>query len=110
MTELKNRTAVITGGGGGIGRAVAGKLAEATAKSWEAILRQDAKSWGENSVKAFEAQLEMFPNMLTQEMQEAIEQYRDLAYGWKISGCGGGGYLVLISEKPIPNAIKVKPV
>lgn len=29
MTELKNRTAVITGGGGGIGRAVAGKLAEA---------------------------------------------------------------------------------
>ena len=88
----------------------AGKLAEATAQSWEAIIRQDAKSWGENSVRAFEAQLEMFPNMLTPEMQEAIAQYRNLAYGWKISGCGGGGYLVLISEKPIPNAIKVKPV
>ena len=29
MSELKNKTAVITGGGGGIGRAVAGKLAGA---------------------------------------------------------------------------------
>ena len=27
MTELKNKTAVITGSGGGIGRAIAGKLA-----------------------------------------------------------------------------------
>ena len=32
MSELKNKTAVITGGGGGIGRAIAGKLAQAEMK------------------------------------------------------------------------------
>ena len=28
--------------------------------------------------------------------------------GWKISGAGGGGYLVLVSEKPVANAIQIR--
>ena len=40
-------------------------------------------------------------------MTEAIEKYRDVAFGWKITGAGGGGYWVMISEKPIPNAIRI---
>ena len=36
-----------------------------------------------------------------------IDEYRDSALGWKLSGAGGGGYLVLVSEKPIPGAVRV---
>jgi len=27
---------------------------------------------------------------------------------WKLSGAGGGGYLILVSEQRIPNAIRIK--
>jgi mevalonate kinase len=37
-----------------------------------------------------------------------IDEYRSKALAWKLSGAGGGGYLVLISEKEIPNAIRIK--
>ena len=43
------------------------------------------------------------------EMAEAISEYKDRACGWKVTGCGGGGYLLLISEQEIPNTIKVTP-
>ena len=47
--------------------------------------------------------------MLTPEMSAAIEEYKDQVYGWKITGCGGGGYLILISDKVIDSALKVIP-
>ena len=59
--------------------------------------------------ECFEAQLEMFPAMFTPEMAEAISEYKDQACGWKVTGCGGGGYLLLISEREIPNTVKVTP-
>jgi mevalonate kinase len=36
-----------------------------------------------------------------------INQFRDVALGWKLSGAGGGGYLILVSERPIENAVRV---
>jgi mevalonate kinase len=27
--------------------------------------------------------------------------------GWKVSGAGGGGYLILVSEKPIEHAVRI---
>ena len=87
----------------------AGKLADATERCWAAIQARDVEQWGKATTNCFEAQLEMFPAMLTSDVQVAIEQYRALACGWKLTGCGGGGYLLLISKVPIPNAIKVVP-
>ena len=69
----------------------------------------DVKTWGKATAECFEAQLEMYPAMSTPNVQAAIEKFRNLAYGWKLSGAGGGGYLILISQSPIPNAIKVTP-
>jgi galactokinase/mevalonate kinase-like predicted kinase len=30
-----------------------------------------------------------------------------MALGWKLSGAGGGGYLIFITEKDIPNSLKI---
>lgn len=87
----------------------AGKLADATERCWAAMKARDVKEWGKATTDCFEAQIEMFPAMMTQDVRTAIEQYRRTACGWKLTGCGGGGYLILISDSPIPNAIKVVP-
>lgn len=84
------------------------RLADATEAIWAAVKCHDAKAWGEATTASFEAQTAMFPSMVSPEMTEAIEKYRGTAYGWKITGAGGGGYWVLISEKPIPNALRIR--
>jgi len=50
----------------------------------------------------------MFPRMMNDKIAAVIDSYRDTAISWKLSGAGGGGYLILISEKVIPNAIKIR--
>ena len=49
----------------------------------------------------------MFPNMMNEMVEKLIRQYRDVALGWKLSGAGGGGYLILVSDKPIDGAVRV---
>ena len=84
------------------------KLATAAEKCWGAIMKKDIKAFGKEFLNSFEAQIRMFPNMVNDEINHVIEQYKDTALGWKLTGAGGGGYLVLISEEEIPNAMKVK--
>lgn len=83
------------------------RLSESTQKAWDCIMKKDTHGWGYHTAQCLEAQLEMFPYMITPEAQQVIEQYKNTAYGWKLTGAGGGGYLILISDKAIPNAIKV---
>jgi mevalonate kinase len=49
----------------------------------------------------------MFPNMMNAMVAELIEQNRPRALGWKLSGAGGGGYLILVADRPIENAIQI---
>lgn len=92
-----------------INPASAKKLADATERCWTAMKVHDVKAWGEATAKCFEAQLEMYPAMSTPDVQATIEKHRGEALGWKLTGCGGGGYLILISDASIQNAIKVVP-
>ena len=84
------------------------RLAEATQQDWEALLQKDLHAWGKATTQSLHAQLEMFPNMMTDEAAQAIKEYSQQALGYKITGAGGGGYLVLIAEKNIPNATRIK--
>jgi cytidyltransferase-like protein len=90
-----------------IDRQGARALAEATDNCWQAILDRDIERFGTHFRQSFEAQIAMFPNMMTPTVRKLIDQYRDQAVGWKLSGAGGGGYLILVSDKPIDGAVRV---
>lgn len=84
------------------------RLAEAAEACWEALLALDAEAFGAAFRRSFEAQVAMFPNMMAPSIAQLIEQHRDRALGWKLSGAGGGGYLILVSEQPVEGAVWVK--
>jgi len=82
-------------------------LADAAEGHWQAILSQDILRFGRTMREGFDAQVAMFPNMMNDRVKSLIDEYRDRALGWKLSGAGGGGYLVLVADKPIAGAIRV---
>ncbi len=90
-----------------IDRAGAKALADAADGCWEAILARDIREFGRYMREAFEAQIAMFPHMMTEEVARLIDQYRDRALGWKLSGAGGGGYLILVADEPVDNAVRI---
>ena len=90
-----------------IDREGAKALSDATYGCWEAILKHDIHQFGHYFRASFEAQIAMFPNMMNEMVAELIEEYRSQALGWKLSGAGGGGYLILVADHPIENAIRI---
>jgi cytidyltransferase-like protein len=82
-------------------------LSDAAEGCWQAILAKDLAGFGRCVRLGYEAQIAMFPNMVSDSMPELIDKYRHLALGWKVSGAGGGGYLILVSETPIEHAVRV---
>ncbi|MFM9952145.1 MAG: adenylyltransferase/cytidyltransferase family protein [Saprospiraceae bacterium] len=83
-------------------------LADAADRCWDALIKKDIMAFGGALKSSFEAQIAMFPNMVDAEIWDIIAQYRSSALGWKLSGAGGGGYLILVSDRPIENAIQIK--
>jgi len=73
-------------------------LADASQQCWEAILEKDIHAFGAAFKASFEAQIAMFPNMVDDTILETLEQQKGDALGWKLSGAGGGGYLIFVSE------------
>jgi cytidyltransferase-like protein len=84
------------------------RLSDAAELTWEGLLGKDIETFSKGFMESFNAQVAMFPKMLNEKIEEVIDSYRNKALAWKLSGAGGGGYLILIREEQIANAIRVK--
>ncbi|MBE2266770.1 MAG: adenylyltransferase/cytidyltransferase family protein [Anaerolinea sp.] len=82
-------------------------LADAADACWQAILNFDLPAFGAAVLESFRAQYALFPNMISPAILDFIDAHREQAFGWKLSGAGGGGYLILISDTPIKNAFRI---
>jgi len=83
-------------------------LSEAAAGCWQAILDRDLAAFGLHVRESFEAQVAMFPGMCPEEVGRQIREYGDRVLGDKITGAGGGGYLVLITDQELENALRIR--
>ena len=84
------------------------RLSRAADECWQAILSKNAVAWGQSISASFDAQIAMFPNMVSPEILNVLNEYKSNVLGWKVSGAGGGGYLIFVSEKPVANAIQIR--
>jgi cytidyltransferase-like protein len=83
-------------------------LSEASEMAWEGLVNKDIRTFSKGFLDSFESQIAMFPKMMNNKIANIIDSHRDKALAWKLSGAGGGGYLILVSEKEIPNSIRIK--
>ena len=91
-----------------IDAAGAERLARAAIACWDAINAKDVDAWGKATTESFNAQIAMFPNMMAEHVVKAINEYKDNVKGYKITGAGGGGYLVIINAEPVKNALQIR--
>lgn len=84
------------------------RLSRAADDCWKALQAKDVDAWGKACTESFNAQLAMFPNMMSDHVLKAVNEYKDSVKGYKITGAGGGGYLVMVNDTPIKNAIQIR--
>ena len=83
-------------------------LADAALNCWDSILNHDLRGFGRYLREGYDAQVAMFPNMRTPMVDDLIDQFKSRALGWKLSGAGGGGYLIVVSDHYIDGAIRIQ--
>jgi cytidyltransferase-like protein len=84
------------------------KLATAAEQAWNAILKKDLHAFASAFLDSFRAQTTLFPAMINSDIEKVIESYKPEALAWKLAGAGGGGYLILVSEKPVRGTMRIK--
>lgn len=82
------------------------RLADASERLWRAVLAQDAPGVGRAMTDSFDAQVSMFPLMRNDAIDRAVAAHGPASLGHKVSGAGGGGYVIFFSETPIPDTLR----
>ena len=87
------------------------RLGQAGKDCYEAIVRMDAKSLGAALNLNMKCWEKLLPHvvrhpLLRVELLPLLQAYQKEYLGAMYSGCGGG-YLIVVSEKPVPGAFKV---
>lgn len=84
------------------------ELAACSENLWRSINEFNPEEFGLSMLNSFKSQTKIFPSMLNSEVTKTIEIIKKKSLGYKLSGSGGGGYLIVVSEYPLTNAIKIK--
>jgi hypothetical protein len=83
------------------------RLSDASTELWASMLALDGPAFGRAMIASFEAQAELYPAMVDDHIRAAFEQHRAIAWGYKVSGAGGGGYAVYFGGTPLHDAIRL---
>jgi cytidyltransferase-like protein len=75
-------------------------VAHAANRSWDAIQTKDVFQLGRSFSECLNAQLGMFPAMLDEHTRGVVESLPKSVVGWKFTGAGGGGFLIVVSHEP----------
>ena len=87
------------------------KLGQSGADCFEAIVKMDVKKLGASFNLTMQCWEALLPHIvrhpaLRVELMPIRKAYQQQYFGAMYSGCGGG-YLIVVSEKPVPGAFKV---
>jgi cytidyltransferase-like protein len=82
-------------------------VSRAAEACWQAVLSQDRIRFGESLRQSFEAQVALFPELLSREAQELIDATREQALGWSIWNCAGGANLLVVADRPVEGARRI---
>jgi cytidyltransferase-like protein len=83
------------------------RYSETVDRCYDAVIARDLSAFAASFSEAFRIKTEMFPMTLSNGMDEFIQPYREQCLGCSLSGCGGGGYVIILSDKPVENAVRV---
>lgn len=72
-----------------------------------ALKEMNTKKLGKALTMSCNAYSNAFPESMPNYVKKIINNYKDIL-GYKLNGAGGGGYLIIVSEKPIENGIRIK--
>ena len=83
-------------------------LADAAELCWDALVSEDIRDFGSAVSASFEAQVALFPKMVDPDIVQAMEAYSSDAYGWKLCGAGGGGYLMIVTDGNVDGGTSIR--
>jgi len=84
------------------------KLTFAAEKCWDSIIEQNLILFAKYFQASFDAQVALFPRMINEKIQKVIDQYKDKILACKLAGAGGGGYLILVVNTLLEDAMNIK--
>jgi cytidyltransferase-like protein len=83
-------------------------LGEAGEQCWESIRKKDVKGLGRSMTQTFMMWKKILPNTVPEWVMKEMETKYMNNYPGAITSGSGGGYAVVVSEKAIEGAIKIK--
>ena len=95
-------------GGRKISRGAAMDLDCASRATWDALLNRNALDFGRTVYWSYRAQREMFPAMETEAILATVQQYPEKQYGFKVTGAGGGGYVMFVTDETAKAGLRVR--
>jgi cytidyltransferase-like protein len=87
--------------------AAVGRLRDAADHVWSAIERRDTHGLAAAINEVHAAQHGIFPGYVSGEVRPILDRTRQEHLAVKLAGAGGYGYMIVVSENPPPDALRI---